>query len=92
MQRIISGKIPLHTFQCRKNEVDGDRIIPGLFKKLFNNKHLNVLNLKENKLLNENAEEMEEYSKANVYIEEIMLLGNRAVHASVMDEIDNECR
>ena len=43
-------------------------------------------------LLNENAQELEEYSKENVYIEELNLLGNKRVHSSVMEEINNECR
>ena len=92
MKKVINQKIPLKVFHCRKNRIDGELIPNGLFKKLHINKHLSILNLKANLLLNETAQELEQYSKENVYIDEIMLLKNKRVHYSVMEEIDEECR
>lgn len=89
MQMIASSEIPLHTFQCRKNEIDGTKVHNGLFEKLHQSTYLHVLNLRGNQFLNDTALEMTKYCEQNVYIEEIGLSGNNKIHSPEIEEIEN---
>ena len=88
------NKIKLENLQVRKNYIKGEQIL-GVFKseKLILNSNLRVLNLQDNRLNTENATEIcEHYLKRNIYIEQIVLKGNKALHPSTQESIDHECR
>ena len=54
---------------------------------------MKVINLQDNSIHNENAVEIRDYyAKLNIYIEEIVLKGNKSLHSSIEENIDDECR
>ena len=52
-----------------------------------------MLNLSDNFIDNKNVEEIrDQYVKLNIFIEEIVLKGNKGLHSTIEDHIDDECR
>lgn len=64
-----------------------------MFKSLGLNRNLKVLNLSWNRINNENLEEIRDhYTRQNVFIEEIIMRGNKNLHSSVEEHINDECK
>ena len=85
-----SNRLRLGNLQCRKNLIDGKKVI-GLFRKLRQNKDLRVLNLSDNNLNNANAEEiLTHYVQPNVYVEQLVLAGNKSISSSLSESIETE--
>lgn len=85
-----SNRLRLANLQCRKNLIDGKKVI-GLFRKLSHNKDLRVLNLADNNLQNANAEEiLSQYVQPNVYVEKVVLIGNKSVGSHLQEDIETE--
>ena len=52
-----------------------------------------MLNLSDNNINNANAEEiLNLYVKQNIYIEEVVLKGNKSLHSSIAENINTETR
>ena len=51
-----------------------------------------MLNLSENLLKDDNASEILEFVRNNIFVEEVILCGNKYVHANIQDTIDDECQ
>lgn len=51
-----------------------------------------MLDLSENSIKDENASEILDFVKHNIYLEEVILSGNKDVHANIQDTIDDECQ
>jgi hypothetical protein len=62
-----------------------------VFRKLRLNQDLKVLNLSENHITNENAIEiLTHHVHQNIFIEQVVLKGNKSLHSSIEDNIDTE--
>ena len=77
---------PLEVFRCRKNDIQGEEVI-GIFKNLISKSSVRVIDLKDNFLINENAEELVLLARQDYHIEELCLDGNRGISSSVVDEV-----
>lgn len=66
--------------------------MPGLFKKLVNNPNLSVMNFKDNDLSSESASNLLKLCKKNVFLEDLVLLGNMDIPYSMIEKINDECR
>ena len=63
------------------------------FKKLRLNTQLRVLNLKDNAIHDLCAHEiLKHYADVNVYLEQIILTGNKCLNTTEVEHINDECR
>ena len=86
---VQSDTCKMATFHCRKNMIGGDKIDRVLN---CHSKHLCRIDFSQNKLTETNGQTLLTYTKANVWIEELLLDKNIQISAQVINNITLECQ
>ena len=78
---ISQSVLNLHTFCCRKNELEGAQLEKCFLQLRSTESPLRVLDLKDNCLNNTNAQEIVCVCEENILLEQVDLTGNKDVHS-----------
>ena len=87
-----NSKVKLQNLQCRKNKIFAENLTE-ILQKLSVGKDLRVLNLKDNSIQDQIAHEiLTHFAIANVYLDQVILKGNKCLKTSDIEHINDECR